>query len=165
LRNIPFSLSVDVLGHESLALLSLYHSPNRHPHSPTLPLLTVNTPPVPERGYFNDERRYTFAVVERRANYDRRCLGSEALRSNCGPGQSRGGLDGKMSTCTSGKKAPGGVGDGSIVSAPPREEKYARKLWKVTAAAPRVPDEEKGLTLWRGATQMVSYQLPDTPRR
>jgi hypothetical protein len=47
----------------------------------------------------------------------------------------------------------------------PEEEEYARKLWTVTAAAPRVPDEEVSLALWCGATPMVPYQWPDTPRR
>jgi hypothetical protein len=45
-----------------------------------------------------------------------------------------------------------------------KEEEYARKLRRVTTAAPRVPDEEVSLTLWCGATQMVPYQWFDTPR-
>jgi hypothetical protein len=47
----------------------------------------------------------------------------------------------------------------------PEEEEYAKKLWKVTAAAPRVPEEEVSLHLWCGATPMVPYKWPDTPRR
>jgi hypothetical protein len=58
--------------------------------------------------------------VERGANNCRRRLGRKAIRSDRGPGQSGSGVAGTKATCPSGKKAPGGVRDGPIISAPPQ---------------------------------------------
>jgi hypothetical protein len=47
----------------------------------------------------------------------------------------------------------------------PNEEDYTRRLYALTASAPKIPDEEVSLALWCGESQAVPWPWPAAPGR